>query len=161
MVTSGHQVSFTKYIPRQSGHPSYPCLDGNVNKAGHPHIMQNTHAFSYKEVLSVWHAMCESGWGCVRCLTQCVKNEQRLVTHWCLTLNVWEWMCLHDICHANTKLFYTPWQWIQILEIKVYNIHSYSVLYIHVHCILYVYIGFCITCACLCAPIHHIFNCIP
>merc|ERR1712082_219831 len=105
--------------------------------------------------------MYESGWRGVKCLTQCVQNEQRLVTHWsclmfatqCVRMDV----CLHENCHANTKLFYTPWQRIQILEIKVYYIHSYSVLHIHVHCILYVYIGFCTTCACLCVPIHHIF----
>ena len=146
-----------------------PWKSSSVNliliKVGHPLDTQNTHAFPYKEVLGAWHAMYESGWRWVKCLTQCVQDEQRLVTHshtlmfgtQCVRMDV----CLRDNCHANIKLFYTPWQQIQILEIKVYNIHSYSGLYIHVHCILYVYIGFCITCACLCAPIHHIFNCIP
>ena len=68
---------------------------------------------------------------------------------------------LHDNCHTNNRFFYATWHRIQILEIKFYNIHSYSLLYIHVYCILYVYTGFHITCACVCVHMYHIFNCIP
>ena len=70
-------------------------------------------------------------------------------------------VCLHDNCHANNKLFYIPWQWIQKLEFKVYNIHSYSVLYIT--CVLYficIYRFSHYLCMIMWA-LHHIFNCIP
>ena len=99
----------------------------------------------------------------VRELSHAMSEEWAKVGHTlmfdiqCVRMDV----CLHDNCHTNTKLFYTPWQRIQKLEIKVYNIHSHSLLYINVHCIVYVYTGFHITCACVCVHIHPIFNYIP
>ena len=120
-------------------------------KEGHPLVTQNTHAFPYNEVLGAWHAMCESGWRCVKCLKQCVKIEQSLVTHWCLTLNVWEWMCVCMITAMQIINFSTYHGSEYRNKSSKFTIFTHTQSYtLHVYCILYVYIGICITCAWLC-----------